>query len=372
MILCSMIVVMFLYRKYTGESRVLEVSGDMAGIFYKAITAILTGPAFNLLLFLRAPFVSINHLIRGSAEYWWYYNYIYFFLFGCFILFIWVFYKLKPDYKADMNINLMSAGMKPYKKDDSVSVNEYFRKVIKLLFAAIILICLGYSVSFTHYVYIFTGRLTSVHLAASIGGSIIFGCVCASVFFLAERYGFKKFAVIILSAYLTLLTGYNTYAQREFVESWSYQKTFWSEVIKLSPDLQDNTVILSNIPQNKLDVTSKFIFPFQTFWNKYMIERLYWFPTKWQKPFYQNIYGNPEDDIHIMNGDFMLQSEYFPPFALQDSNVILIKMDEKNNLVRIDSTISINGKKLYLKPIGENTVDKLGRTKLYDLLINKE
>jgi len=60
-------------------------------------------------------------------------------------------------------------------------------------------------------------------------------------------------------------------------------------VIDLSPDLQDNTVIISNIPQNKLDVTRKFIFSFQTYWNKLMIRFLYYFPQNWQQPFYQNV-----------------------------------------------------------------------------------
>lgn len=369
-ILCLMIAVVFLYRKLTGETRALEASGDVFGILTKIIAGVSIGPLYNFYLFIRAPIFSLYNLISGTAEYWWYYDYIYFILLGCFVLFLWLFYKLKPDYNTNPVFNSVSVGESELIMKDNNSVNKYFRKIFKLIIAAVILLCLGYTVSFTHPLFISMGRLTSVHLAASIGGSIIFGCVCASIFFIAERYKLKKYAIIIISLYLTLLVGYNTLAQKEFVESWSFQKYFWSEVIYLSPDLKDSTVIISNISNDKLDVTKNFIFPFQTFWNRLMIPRLYRFPENWQKPFYQNISGKPEEDIYIENNEFMLKSEYYPPIALKDSNVIFIKMDENNNLIRVDSSIAINGNKLILKPKGVNTVNKFGKTKLYDLLIN--
>lgn len=371
-ILCLMIAIVFLYRKLTGETRALEVSGDFFGVFLKIIAGITTGPLYNLFLFIRAPVFTLYHLVPRNTENWWYYNYIYYILSGCFGLFLWLFYKLNSDYKSNSVRNAVSAGEGNFIMEDDSGFKEYFRKIIMLIIAAIILLCLGYTVSFTHHLYIPMGRLTSVHLAATIGGSIIFGCVCASVFFIAERYRLKKYAVIIVSLYLTLLIGYNTLAQKEFVESWSYQKYFWSEVVKLSPDLQDSTVILSNIPNDKLFVTKKFVYPFQTYWNRLMIKYLYRFPENWQMPFYQNISGNPEEDILLKNNDLMLQSEYFPPFALKDSNVILIKMDENDQLVRVDSSVTINGKRLLLKPKEENTVDKYRKTRLYRLLIDPE
>jgi serine/threonine protein kinase len=68
------------------------------------------------------------------------------------------------------------------------------------------------------------------------------------------------------------------------------------------------------------------------------------------------------------NNEFILQSEYFPPDTLKDSKVILIKMNENNELVRIDSSVLIDGKTLHLKPKGNNSIVKIGNTKLYSLL----
>lgn len=374
-ILSSMIALMFLYRKLTGESRVLEASGDMLGVASKAIAALFIGPVFNIFLFLRAPIVTFSYLISSSPAYWWYYDYIYYFLFGCFIFFLWLFYRLKPDFNSESGSKSISAGVNSLIAEDNIRVNEYFKKIIKLLIAAIILICLAYSVSFTHFPpTALTGRMTSVHVSATIGASIIFGCVCASIFFLSERYGFKKYAVIFISLYLSLLVGYNTYAQKEFVESWSFQKSYWSKVIKLCPDMEENTVILANIPFNKLFVTKTFIRPFSLFSDKYIISYFFKFPQKWKKPFYQHVYGKMEEVIDYNNGVFILhsrspQKRVFPPMTINDSNVILIKMDENDNLVRIDSSITINGKKLHLKPKEESTIDKFEKTKLYDLMI---
>ena len=369
-ILCLMIAAVFFYRKLTGESRALEASGDSIGVITKIIVGVITGPLYNIFLYIRAPIFSLYHLIPRSDIYWWYYNYIYFILSGCFILFLFIFYKLRSDYSLNSAINSFSEDDTHINKKEDKHIHDYFRKITKLVLASVILLCLGYTVSFTHYIYIPMGRLTSVHLAASVGGAFIFACVCASIFFIAEKYKLKKYAVVIFSLYLTLLVGYNTYAQKEFVESWSYQKFFWSEVVRLSPDLQDGTVILSNIPEDKLLITRKFVYPFQNYWNRLMIKYLYRFPENWQMPFYQNISGNPEKEIYLNNKDLMLKSEYFPPYALKDSNVILIKMNADNNLVRIDSSLTVNGKKLILKPVGEKTVDNYRKTRLYHLLVN--
>lgn len=371
-ILCSMIALMYLYRKLTGETRVMQASGDMSGLFTKIIGGIIIGPLYNVFLFLRAPVVTVDYLISSSPSYWWYYDYIYYILTSCFIFFVWLFYKLKPDFNPKLTNYSNSSDAHPLKTEDDISTNEYFRKIIKLLFAGIIFLCLGYSVSFTHFPpTAIAGRLTSVHLAATIGASIIFGCVCASIFFISERYRLKKYAVIIISLYLTLLVGYNTYAQKEFVESADFQKSFWSDVVKLCPDLEDSTVIISNIPKDSLFVTKRFINTFDNYWDKSMIRVFYYFPQDWTPPYFQNISGSLESSIILKNGEFELIPHYthLPRQALKDSNVILLKMDENNNLVRIDSAISLYGKTFHLKPKGENTVQNLKKTKLYDLMI---
>lgn len=376
-VLCSIIALIFLYRKLSAELRVLDANQDILGVITKIIAGIFIGPVFNIFLFLRAPIVTIGYLISGSSSLWWYYDYIYYFLLGCFIFFLWLYFKIKPDYNFSSEIN-SNSGETDFVFTDNISANKYFRRVIRLLIASITLLCLAYSVSFSHYPpTAVMGRLTSVHLAATIGGSIAFACVCASIFFIAERYRLRKYAVIFVSLYLTLLIGYNTYSQKEFVQSWEFQKYYWGEVIRLCPDLEENTVILAHIPNSKIH-TTKYIHSFTPFSDKYMLSYLFNFPQTWKKPFYQHIYSdNPGEDIEFKNGQFILhsrdpQKSVFPPMVINDSNVILIKADKNNKLVRIDSSVTINGKKLYLKPREDNAIDNFEKTKLYNLIIKSE
>jgi len=371
-ILSSIIALMFLYRKLTGESRVLNASNDMFGVITKVIAGIFIGPVFNIYLFLRAPVSTISYLISSSSVFWWYYNYIYFILGACFLFFLWLFYKLKPDYSSNLGVK-SSVGLNPLITEDNIVVNEYFRKIFKIFIAAVILICFGYSVSFTHYPPIeLMGRRTSVHIGATFGASIIFACICASVIFISEKFNFKRLAVSVLSIYLALLVGYNTVTQKEFVQSWNFQKSFWKQIINICPDINENTVILLS-GSNKLFYYTKYILTLSPQPTSLILGQLFKFPKGWvYPPKVLFIFSNWKNFLSDNGDKLILQLPYIKPAIIQDSNVIFVRTNNNFEFSRIDTTFNLNGKIINTKPKGESTLNLYEKTKLYDFMIKSK
>jgi len=370
-ILCSMIALAFLYRKFTGESRVLEASSDLFSVIYKTLIAMILGPAFNLFLFYRAPIVTLTYWIKEQYNvFWWYYDYIFYFVGAFIFLFIFYFSKLKSDYITKKSVDTPDPDLVV---NENRTTNNYLRRIIKLCIISVIMLCLAYGFSFTHYPpTAIMGRMTSVHLAATFGASILFGCICAILFFLAEKYKFKKYAIVALSLYLALLIGYKTYVQKEFVISWEYQKAFWKNILQLVPDLSPNTVIFVD---GILRSRTKYIDSHHIYNDMILLEKLFTFPPEWTShPVLFMVWGNWKEEItQNQNNELIYKSVWIDSqFPLKDSNVVFITTNQMNELTRIDSTMTINGRTLHLKPKTKPTIQTLRKNKLYDYLIRSK
>lgn len=376
LIICLLAILVLIYRIIKGESRAAEATGEGLYTLYKIFTAMLIGPLMNLFLFLRAPVVTVIYWFNDNSV-WWYYDYIFYFLGFCFLLYLWYFYRVRPDYnyiKKQNQIKLETGtDVISDSQEESRDTLQYFKKVFRILIAGIVLLMLAYAVSFTHYPPTeIIGRRTSVHLAATFGASIIFACVCVSIFYLAEKYKIKNTAVIFVSLYLTLLVGYNSYTQKEFVESWTFQKSYWKKIIELCPDLKEGTVILSQAGTRNFFVT-RYIWSVNLVPDEVMLKTFFLFPPEWKNPptTYSSVWGW-EKRVEEVKGKFQIKRPPYEPLILQDSNVILIDADKNNNFFRIDSSVTINGKTLHLKPKGKPTINAFKTTKLYDIMIREE
>ncbi len=84
------------------------------------------------------------------------------------------------------------------------------------------------------------GRATRVHYAASVGCAILVACL----------FGFlgKRFGRVVAAAAMALVLGTSTVAgvavQRDYQRSWDLQRAFWSDVVRLCPDLALGKVVL--------------------------------------------------------------------------------------------------------------------------------
>ena len=373
-VLSVIIVIIFFIRKFIGDARVGEVVKDTTGTFYKIIASIFIGPAMNFFIFLRVPFITVYDWISLYTPYWSV-NIIVISLF-CVSVFIWFFYKLKPDTFTE-NMNPISEEFSELEKDKVENEKEftvvYFKRIKQIFLTSIILIMLGYALAFTHYPPTeMKGRLTSVHLAATFGCSIAFACLCASIIFISNKYNYRKIAITFISVYLTILVAFQIRIQVDFAKSWEYQKYFWTKVAELCPDMGENTDIffLNGEDRNFLPWTNYVIY-----YDHFVLEQIFNFPKEWEnKPTLKFFNPGWRDQIQLENDTL---KRYVPKGGLlvlkpiPDKNFIILKPDVDKEIVRLDSSfVTIKGKKINLKP-KDNTdnLSNLEKGVLYDLMI---
>ncbi|MBL8005889.1 MAG: hypothetical protein JNJ56_00030 [Ignavibacteria bacterium] len=376
-LILSLIVIAVLFiRKMLGEFRIKQAASDTENIIYKIPLSLLIGPSFNIFLFFRAPVIAVKDWISLYNPYWSE-NIIILFIFSA-AVFILYFSRLKSRFVTAMN----SESDADLPGTESVQVNTtyvFFNKIKKIFLAGIILLCLGYIASFTHYPpTAIKGRLTSVHLAATFGASIIFASICASVFYIAGYYNRAKAAIVVLSLYLSLLIAYQLRVQRDFADSWKLQKKIWSEVVRLCPDVNEGTnIFILNGENNRWIGGTKYILSFA--WSDMvMLSNMFEFPKTWKYPPKAQIVHNVfRQKAVIMDG----QIKYPDPRkevggfeTLKDSNVIILQLNENNQISRLDSSfITLKGKKLYLKPKEEkDNLTPLPKKYLYDFIIKPD
>jgi hypothetical protein len=110
----------------------------------------------------------------------------------------------------------------------------------QLFLAGLALLVLAYPLAFTHYPpTAVAGRSTSVHLAATLGGGVLFAAVGAWALSLPRGVG-----AALVAGYVALLGGYYLTIQRDFVVAWDQQQAFWSQVAACCSDLGDRGVIV--------------------------------------------------------------------------------------------------------------------------------
>ena len=244
------------------------------------------------------------------------------------------------------------------------SIPDFYK--VKLLLTALLMLCLAYGLSFTHFppttLY---GRLTSVHLAATFGGSLFFACLCSLGLSFARSHRFGFLAIFLLAAYLSLLVAYCFSIQLDFKQAWLNEQEFWSSAIEQTPDLEDSTIIFvldHDLPATHFILTHSWADPI-------MLNQVLRFPAKWKTP--PRLFVVPanwtEAVIRVNN-----QLEWEVPIAtwpahwevLPNSNIILLEM-ENGKLVRRFGSISIQGQKLELKALHPNAKPDWKKGTLY-------
>lgn len=337
-VLCAIIV-----RKLTGEVRIVEMGMDIPSLLKKISASIFIGPAMIVFLFLRAPAVAVYYWDMGVAVVF----------IACLAVFLWRFYRLKTS-AEDKRTYAVSIHSRVFSLSGNLMAPAHYSDLGRLFAAAAVMLCLAYLTSFTHFPPIaYFGRMTSVHLAATFGGSLLFACIWAVTFSVAGSYRRKGLAIGALAVYLSLIAGYNFIVQKDFVKSWQNQKAFWSAVVDNCPDLEDGTVILvaaDRLPQTKYIATHSWADPI-------VLTRIYRFPENWKSP--PRLFVVSErwmEDVTYDGGQFIWDEPYvwgMPPGkahrdVLPDSNVILLEMAD-NELTRKSGPVSIKRQTFNLK-----------------------
>jgi hypothetical protein len=142
------------------------------------------------------------------------------------------------------------------------------------------MLVLAYPLTYTLSAWESAGRATRVHMAAIVGASILFACV-VSTLLQRSRTGRSRGRVRAGAAgILALLLGFGFVVQKDYVRSWVEQRSFWAQVVRLCPDVQEGTVVLVD-PTGLQDTTQIGA----NTWNlPRILDQVYAFPEAWPEP----------------------------------------------------------------------------------------
>ncbi|WP_055077384.1 hypothetical protein [Pseudanabaena sp. 'Roaring Creek'] len=292
-----------------------------------------------------------------------------------------------------MSLFLVLSNLKIYCAADDISVKTiieskylnielelpaFCRHLLKLMTTGILMVILSYPLSLTMSPFTLTGRDTRIHLPASIGISIISACVFSILIYLMDVYKKRLITSFGLSIFFTLLIGFGLIVQHDYRISWQYQQAFWTDVMRLAPDLEDGTKILVEDPRFKSpqQITAN------AWYVSLILDQIYKFPKDWKNPpnlhlvplkWYE--YALSQSNLFDLNSrDLQRQVNRvgFPNFVSDEnyqfpsSNVIVLA-SQNGKLVRQTTPLIVGDRTLPLKQLPTNFTP-LEKSNLYNYL----
>ena len=234
LILGLILAVVIAIRMSMGETRVVNVAdADSFTLFVKSVSLLFIGPLVSGLTFLIRPYTAI---VDGTPFSWFMIVIMAVFLFG-------VFKKVTArassfdESAAGETVVTGPAWMQ-------LTAGSQVQDGIRMIVVGLAMWMSVYALSYSHWpAFEIAGRLTSVHIAASIPTAIIVaGVVCLLVnFFRTARQRTVLFSIV--SVYLALLAGFHIVVQNDYVRSWQYTKVYWQKILKLVPDISPGTQV---------------------------------------------------------------------------------------------------------------------------------
>ena len=156
------------------------------------------------------------------------------------------------------------------------------------------MLMLAYPLTMTVPALAFTGRATRVHAAACLGACIVLGCLATSLLRAIHGGRRRRLAALAMAVYCALLLAAALGVQRDYAASWSQQRSFWLQVVRLCPDAGDGTIVLAEVsqlpgarPTGEYDVRALLSIPqIRTFsWTvPLVLPQLVEFPSEWSRP----------------------------------------------------------------------------------------
>jgi hypothetical protein len=204
----------------SGDIRVAKV-GFLATLQMSLLQTIL-GPVTSMALFVYRPLTTLGFVQHQPA----------------------VFLPLGIVGVA-WGLSRVSLGLAPVEAAaSSTETRGFFRHLGHLALLGWITLILAYPLALTVPATAINGRSSRVHIAAAIGGSILCACASMAILFAASHFRKEKVAGLGLVLFFGLLTGFGLNVQDDYRLSWQLQRAFWTDLVRLCPDMDDETVIL--------------------------------------------------------------------------------------------------------------------------------
>ncbi len=320
-VLVAILLVGVLVRRFVGEGRVIEATGSLAEILPKVVGSLLIGPFRSLVMFLYAPARSVplwTPLVAALA------------LASLPIVYL----SLRHSLRASSNESPESSPARS----------------VELLVAGLVLLALAYVLAFTHYPpTAVNGRGTSVHLAATVGASVVFAWLGSEVLALASRRGLREPATALIALYVAAVVGYHGTIQADFARSWQIQRAFWSSVVACCSDATEDTIVI-----NVDDQPVQTMFILSSSWGEALIyAQLYQYPHNWRNPPRLFTLGSDWQARVYPEGDHLAwivppASWDEHPEVLPNANVILLHR-QGDGVARVTGDLQVAGRTLRLK-----------------------
>lgn len=338
----SILIVVVLIRSVLGEGRVMAAEAGLGTVLLHSLVALGIGPVISLSSFIYGPGWTILH---------WNSQLTLVFA-ACLLPFVLLLVQANHTSAQTTDSNPIHLHAILFGRPRRIDFTVADPEILRLMATGGVMLILAYGFSFTHFpptaLY---GRMTSVHLAAAFGGSIIFACLCSLGLEYARSHRLGLVLSILLAVYLSGLTAYCFSIQLDFKQAWKNERSFWTQATAELPDLTDGTIVFvlnHDLPMTRFILTNSWADPT-------ILYQIYTFPADWQTPPRLFVVGSNWTETVVRTGD---QLEWQIPAAtwpahwetLPNGNVILLEM-ENGRLVRRFGSLMIDGEELRLKPL---------------------
>jgi len=250
-------------------------------------------------------------------------------------------------------------------------VGEGNRRLLRLLAAGLLMLILAYPLTFTIRAFAISGRDTRVHLAAVMGAALVWASLADVLSGLASSPRKKRLAIVALAAFFALMAGFGLVVQRSYVRAWELQREFWSDVIRLCPDLEDGLVILVE-PGGLED--PRFIYA--NHWNlPRVLAQVLTFPQEWEEPprVYRLMAGW-ESNLVTEAGRLRLDSSTVlaPPSLYTEvpSSRAIVLHSDTGRLSRLECALVVGGQSVGIRGLREASWPEFEPGPLYGYLMD--
>jgi hypothetical protein len=332
---------LFWFRLHIGENKTADVVHDgLFGTLVRIATAMYVGPTTTLRLF----FTRIVTLFReGDREVWLVVAMM------AVVLSIALFFQ--KMYSSDrLETWPFSRRIGRFRFQMTVTIDESSAGALRVSACGLVMLVLAYGLAISRFYYppnIEAGRLTGMHLSASVGAALLFGALSSLLFDVSQSHRKRILAVLALSCYLSGLAGFHYRVQQDFRRAWNIERAFWNSVLRECPDLTDGTIILYEGGY----VSPRYVLA-NSWADPYILGEIYSFPSDWHRP--PQLFPASSlwtaDVTQVRGALFWRAPNPWPDQILTNDKVIVLRGDP-DGLKRITGTVEINSQKFSLKPI---------------------
>lgn len=301
-ILMAFMLIVLLLRKLMGESRVNQAI-DSDGVL-QVLFSVVAGPLVSIGAFIFKPLQALTIL------------------------------EIKWIVPLSLLLVAIACGLYfaqfsfQTKRSSNASINQpqhQFPSLGRLLMAGFAALILAYVLTLTgaeENIYRVNGRASLVHLAAAFGTAILWGCACCGIQLAVSRDRRNPIIAVGLASFFTLLIASGFKSQQEFVAIAQYQRTFWTDVSQLSPDMTRRSIILIDFNQDPagLDRVQSFNSRFPG-----LLSLIYKFPSDWINS--ENPLQSVQPKAYRLDDDWQEQIAIEDDFLNIDREVALDRRD---------------------------------------------